>query len=189
MYYTKGRWTVWTLDPAAATVTCLCGEESEHPLLPPPPFASGSVSSVGIQTAWKQLKEGRSLYSKDVLSQGLTVSRESMLRIELLYHLILLAIFSHTYCTVHIYILLNLVHLISFRKINHCVHWFFVYAAKTVRPNLCPKDLSMFCNQSSIFFFFLQDVLTLIYNILFFKKQPNLGPKKLILRHIVPWMC
>jgi hypothetical protein len=54
-------------------------EDKGSSLEPPPPLIPVPASSVGIQRAWRQPREGWPLHIWDELLQGLTVNRGSML--------------------------------------------------------------------------------------------------------------
>jgi hypothetical protein len=78
-----------------------------------------SVSLVGIERAQRQPgMDGLSMYIQEVLLHDLAVNRVSMLHFETIVLTYPPPIINvHT---VHCIYLLSLVHIISFRKINHC---------------------------------------------------------------------
>ncbi len=84
LYWTKGQWAVWTLDPIAAARICVWEKRAKVPhrsLSPPIPTL---VSSVGVQKTWRQPRKGRPLYIWDMMLLDLAINRVSIFCLKLL---------------------------------------------------------------------------------------------------------
>ncbi len=125
LHWTKGLWTVWSLDPSAATWTCMCGK-SMNVLRwgPAPPL-------IPVQ-CHQQVFRGH----------GGNTGKSSLCIRDVHEHV---AFFKslcwcthvppYLNCTNIVYGFCVLYILFSFREINHSgvqiIHWSFVYAIKT----------------------------------------------------------